>query len=312
MISDDSCANVRVSVVMPVFNRAHLAPRAIRSVLTQTFGNLELLVIDDASSDALDEAVAEIDDSRVRYIRRHTNGGGSAARNTGIAAARGEFVAFLDSDDEWSPEKLERQVELFINSTDTRLGAASCGMTAIDSNGEVQHHRQTLSGDVYEQLLRLSGARGTGSCLITTRQAIEAGVRFDESLKAFQDRDFLLQIARRFSIASVPDALVTVYRNHGGEYITGNPRNRLQGHVQMMDKLAAELDARPGLPALYHRRAARYAHMCGEIQLVRHHLAAAVRAEPMNARQYLWLLAAIFGPAAYGAIQRLRSVAKHA
>lgn len=99
-----------VSVVIPAYNRAGLIGRAIDSVLHQTHGNLELIVVDDASTDNTGEVVESIGDARIRYIRCERNAGASAARNTGIAAAAGRFVAFLDSDDIWMPEKLAGQL----------------------------------------------------------------------------------------------------------------------------------------------------------------------------------------------------------
>src|SRR3990167_9420175 len=96
-----------VSVVMPTFNLARLLERALRSALDQTYDNLEIIVVDDASSDDTPDVVKTVQDERVRYIRHETNRGGSAARNTGIRIATGEFIAFLDDDDEWESIKTE-------------------------------------------------------------------------------------------------------------------------------------------------------------------------------------------------------------
>lgn len=96
-----------VSVVIPTYNRAHLVGRAIQSVLNQTYQDFEIIVVDDGSTDNTEEVVKSFNDPRIRYIRHDQNRGGSAARNTGIKMARGEYIAFQDSDDEWLPEKLE-------------------------------------------------------------------------------------------------------------------------------------------------------------------------------------------------------------
>jgi glycosyltransferase involved in cell wall biosynthesis len=101
-----------VSVILPVFNRLDTLPEAMRSVLDQSFSDLELIVSDDASNEDVEAVVRAVGDRRVRYIRRHVNGGAAAARNTGVAAARGRYLAFQDSDDLWLPGKLERQVAL--------------------------------------------------------------------------------------------------------------------------------------------------------------------------------------------------------
>ena len=100
--------DITVSAIIPTYNRANIVIRAIQSVLNQTYQNFELLVIDDGSQDNTEEIVTGIHDNRIKYIRHEKNKGVAAARNTGIEAAKGEFIAFLDSDDEWLPNKLKR------------------------------------------------------------------------------------------------------------------------------------------------------------------------------------------------------------
>lgn len=104
---------VTVSVILPTFNRSHSLPAAMMSVLTQSMGDLEVIVVDDASTEDIEGLVRRIGDDRVRYVRRAANGGAGAARNTGLAEARGEYVAFQDSDDLWLPDKIEKQLALF-------------------------------------------------------------------------------------------------------------------------------------------------------------------------------------------------------
>lgn len=99
----------KVSVVIPTYNRGYIVREAIESVLAQTFGDFEVIVVDDGSADDTAEKIAAIRDSRVRYIRQ-SNAGVSAARNRGVAEARGEIISFLDSDDLWKPEKLTHEV----------------------------------------------------------------------------------------------------------------------------------------------------------------------------------------------------------
>lgn len=100
-----------VSVIIPTYNRVDLILRAIASVVAQSYQNLEIIIVDDASVEDLEQAIAKIDDPRLKFFRHATNLGGSAARNTGINQAQGQYVAFLDSDDVWLPDKLQRQLE---------------------------------------------------------------------------------------------------------------------------------------------------------------------------------------------------------
>src|SRR4030042_5052103 len=108
-----------VSIIIPTYNRAHLVMRAINSVLDQSFQDFEIIIVDDASRDNTEKMVSGIRDKRIFYIRHEKNRGGSAARNTGIKQARGEYIAFLDSDDEWLPEKLEKQLKVLEQYTNS-------------------------------------------------------------------------------------------------------------------------------------------------------------------------------------------------
>jgi len=109
-----------ISVVIPTYNRAHLLPRALKSVLSQSHQNLEILIVDDASTDNTAKVVRSYDDRRIKYIEHHENRGGGASRNTGIMSATGDYIAFLDSDDEWRCDKIERQLDVLEN-TNTKL-----------------------------------------------------------------------------------------------------------------------------------------------------------------------------------------------
>ena len=104
-----------ISVIIPTYNRASLLPRALDSVLRQTWEDLEVIVVDDASRDDTPQVMAACTDPRVRYIRLEKNSGACVARNTGVAQARGEWIAFQDSDDLWLPEKLEKQMAYLVN-----------------------------------------------------------------------------------------------------------------------------------------------------------------------------------------------------
>lgn len=102
-----------VSVILPTYNRAHLLERAIQSVLDQTYPDFEIIVVDDASIDNTVNIIKGIINERIRYIRHEKNKGAAAARNTGIKLAKGKYIAFQDSDDEWLRDKLEKQIKIF-------------------------------------------------------------------------------------------------------------------------------------------------------------------------------------------------------
>ncbi len=104
--------NETISVVIPSYNRATLIGRAIESVLQQTYSNIEIIVVDDASTDETESVVKRIKNDKLHYIKLKKNGGACKARNVGIRASKGEYIAFLDSDDIWNTDKLEKQMKI--------------------------------------------------------------------------------------------------------------------------------------------------------------------------------------------------------
>ena len=202
-----------LTVVIPTYNRADLLGEAIDSVLGQDWPDLELLVVDDGSTDNTPEVLASYGD-RLRVIRQE-NAGESAARNTGIRAATTELVALLDSDDYWLPGKLARQMALFDLEP-----APDVTFTAYTRIGDAPREDIVLANwkgtqdDALEQLLL--GCRINTSTAIGRRDAfVEAGL-YDTSLRCAQDYDLWLRIAvHGFRTAYVAEPLAT-YRIHGG------------------------------------------------------------------------------------------------
>jgi len=125
-----------VSVVIPTYNRAQFIERCVCSALQQTYRDLEVIVVDDGSNDGTDIRIDNLKrtDSRLHFLRHDKNRGAQAARNTGIYAARGKYIAFLDSDNEWMPDKLERQLPLFENNNN-KVGVVYSGFTWQYSDG---------------------------------------------------------------------------------------------------------------------------------------------------------------------------------
>ena len=145
----------KVSVIIPTYNRADLLPRAVKSALSQTYDDYEILIVDDCSTDHTRETVSAWDDERVRYTRHTENRGQSGALNMGIHNASGQYIAFLDDDDEWVPTKLEKQVAV-LESSDPKVGLVYGWLDQVnDEAGCVQpRYRKTMSGDLSASFLR--------------------------------------------------------------------------------------------------------------------------------------------------------------
>jgi glycosyltransferase involved in cell wall biosynthesis len=217
--------------------------RAVRSVLGQSLTDLEILVVDDASTPEVGSALAAVDDGRLRVLRHGERRGACAARNTGIAAARGTYVALLDDDDEWLPNKLALQAERFAAGP-ADLGLVYCGVEVVsEASGAIERRDLPTGAPVgYADLLR-STFFGASAALVR-RDCFAAVGGFDDALAGAQDRDMWLRLARRFRFDYVPDALVRWYI-HGAQ-ITTDLGAKITARRQLLRKYADDLRRHPG------------------------------------------------------------------
>ena len=211
-----------VSVVMPTYNYAKFIGDAIRSVLDQTYENLELIIIDNYSEDNTEDIIASFSDSRIKYKKFRNNGIIAASRNVGICESRGKYIAFIDSDDLWKPTKIEKQIELLEKNDNIFL---VCSRFIIIKNGKVSRIRPRKrilrSGNVFIPLFLSINFIGSSSVLL--RNVLkENNYLFDtdERLRAIEDYDLWLKIAKNKQIAYINEPLV-VYREHGSNTSIG-------------------------------------------------------------------------------------------
>ena len=200
----------RISVVIPVHNRAEPVAHAIDSVLSQTFADFELVVVDDGSTDGSAEAVEGFSDPRVRLVRLEKNGGSNAARNAGIAAAKGDILCFLDSDDLFLPGKLDHVaarfeaepaldvlVDSFIRMCSPRAKAPLAEVRNPDANSTKEFERA-----LFTRIL----SKATSAISVRRQAAVRAGA-FDPAVKQRQDFDFLIRLADTANCASTSEIL---------------------------------------------------------------------------------------------------------
>ena len=198
-----------VSVIIPSYNRENTIERAVKSVLDQTYSNLEVIVVDDCSKDRTKEVVEGIDDPRVRYCVLPTNSGACVARNHGVSVAAGEIVAFQDSDDVWHTDKLEKQLAFML---DNGYEFVSCGFVRIDDSGNEQ---QVGLVDIPEdpKLLwcRLLDNNWISTQTIVCYKYCFEKIGFDRNIKRYQDWDLSLQAAEHFRLGTLNECLVDAY-----------------------------------------------------------------------------------------------------
>jgi glycosyltransferase involved in cell wall biosynthesis len=217
--------NQLVSVIIPTYNRGDLIGRAIASVIAQTYQNLEIIVVDDASTEDIAQEIAHIDDPRLRYIHHETNLGGSAARNTGIKAAQGEFVAFLDSDDVWLPHKLQRQLaEISTVNISNNLVCYS----QFQSSPQVFYAPSVFPSrgkqpqeTVADYLWASQGEMLTSSLLM--HRSLAQRTLFQPGLIKHQDLDFVIRLEQQGAVFVFIPQVLTIWHNESrGDRISRN------------------------------------------------------------------------------------------
>lgn len=243
-----------VSVVIPTYRDADVLERAIDGVLDQTLSSIEVLVVDDGSPDDVEAVEDAIDDERVTFLHHETNRGASAARNTGIEHASGRYVSFLDADDEWLPEKVERQVAT-LETRSSDWVAAYCGVESVFSGRSAPV--VSLLASLVSRRGRTAGAEGgselvadvladrlhtsAGSTLLVRRDVAEAVGGFDASFERFQDPEFLIRVLREGKLAYVDAPLVR--RHESGhppaDRVRAADEHYLQTFADTVDRLEA-------------------------------------------------------------------------
>lgn len=270
-----------VSVIVPTYRRPQAVVRAVESVSRQTYRQLEIVIVDDNGADTADQFATRaalapaIGAGRVRYIVHETNAGANAARNTGIRHASGSFLALLDDDDEWVPEKIAKQVPVM--SADERIGVVY-GRTLIryDDLGIQYSTRPSLSGNIHPQQL-IENYVGAMSTVLIRRAAV-IDQPFDENLPARHDYDLWIRLSAAWHFELVDDVLVIMHASQSRSRISGDLRRYLMAIEMINDKYAAEIARLP--PAAKRMRDAEQLYFLGS-QAIKANL-------PRTARQYFF------------------------
>jgi glycosyltransferase involved in cell wall biosynthesis len=204
-----------VTVVIPAYNAATTIRRAVDSVLAQTFGNYEIVVVDDGSKDTTSEIVAGYDNDKVRLLCLPCNKGQSAATNQGVAEAKGELIAFLDADDEWLPSKLEKQLEALRGNPAAVM--VSCGCRYVDANGALQREfgipPDVKSSEVWRGLLVASFI--AKPCVLARASVLREVGPFDTALIVAEDQDMWIRLSLAGEVEFVREFLTTVHDTPG-------------------------------------------------------------------------------------------------
>lgn len=252
------------TVIIPTFNRKELLKGAVRSVLDQTFGNFEIIIVDDHSADGTGEIIPLFGDDRIEYVVNDHTKGISGARNAGIDRAKGTWTAFLDDDDIWLPEKLEI-LYMKISKVDDSIGLIYTGYSYFDFDKEkgLSSHVPAKEGWVQEDLLYRNFI-GTFSTVAVRTDILRRVGGCDESYCFFEDGDLYVRISEFSKVAAVEEAL-TYVRTSNKDRLSFKYDKRMMGFKRFWEKHRLLIDK---CPKLRHRAASRifvYATLQGEI-----------------------------------------------
>ena len=289
----------KVSVVIPTYNRAHLVGDAIRSVLRQTYTDYEIVVVNDGSTDNTEDVVNGFQDDGIRYVRHAQNRGLSAARNTGIGEARGEFIAFLDDDDEWLPEKLEKQFTL-LEGADNSTGVV------YTSTWRIMKHRSLLfpqnfiaktQGDISEDILEHHFV-GPSSVLIR-KSCFERVGLLDEKLFFAGDWDLVIRLAQHYRFLFAKEMLVISRQQPDSATAERFIPSQIEGVEDLFSKHHGLFSKNRTATANIHRMLGGLYCMAGEMQRGRRHMVRYLKANPTNIRTMIKIAVSLLGHNAY-------------
>lgn len=233
---------MKVSVIIPSYNRANLLPRTIKGVATQTFKDFEIIVVDDCSTDNTEAVVLQLKKqwplADIRYIKHDVNKGEAGARNTGIENAKGDYVAFLDSDDEWLENKLEYQLNFLRDNTD-KFDGVICENFIINSAANESSVSSFKDNELSKIKLLTHGCGfGIGTNLLLKRGLAVAD--FDENLRLFADMDWLYRTLGNARIGILHEPLSRYYKSpmRDGVYIKERADIFLNKYQEVISKLS--------------------------------------------------------------------------
>ena len=297
----------KVSVIIPTHNRAEFLRTAIDSVQKQTFSDFEIIVCDDRSDDHTQEVVKSFKDNRIKYVINESKRGPSATRNTAILASEGEYIAFLDDDDEWLPEKLKRQVNLLNRSSLNICGVYSNRMMINKSNGKILSINPgtvKVRGNLLYQLMIKSPIHT--STVIIRKSCLEQIGLFDETMSYMEDRDLWIRLSMKWDFEYIATPLTKAYV-HGYEQLCRNLEGQTVGREKLLERYHDFFKKnKKSWGALYLCLGAQYCQM-RQMKKGRNNIIKGILKYPFNKIAYFHLFSSFLGSSNY---QRLRNFYK--
>lgn len=248
--------SAKVSVILPTYNRAAVVAKAIDSVLKQTYQAFEIIIVDDGSIDKTEDIVNSYKDERIIYIKHKRNKGAGAARNTGITNARGDYIAFQDSDAEWLPEKLEKQVRVF-SECSPEVGVVFSGFWKVwlDKRIYIPSTDKFLVGSNSHVQMLYNNVVDTPAALVR-RACFEKSGYFDDYLRTWEDWELWIRISTYYQFKFIDEALYYSYYTKGGVNESGS-LTELKTYIYITEKHLSEFKLHRSILACHYKEIAR-------------------------------------------------------
>lgn len=242
----------KVSIIIPTYNRANTLNRSVKSVLNQTYENIEIIIVDDCSNDNTEQMVKNWKIDKVKYYKLEKNLGACVARNKGIELATGDYIAFQDSDDEWLPEKLQKQIEK-LEMTNTLVTFCALNFINIDKSNITKIPSKDVSSitNMAEELLY---ENFISTQTILGKKEVFKDIIFDEKLPRFQDWDIAIRLAKKYKISYIDEPLVNLYLQK--DSITKSNKKGYDALLILYKKYKEDIEKNNNLTYLFKRKTA--------------------------------------------------------
>jgi glycosyltransferase involved in cell wall biosynthesis len=285
----------KVSIIIPTYNRSALLPRAIQSVINQTYRDWELLIIDDGSTDNTKDVVDEFikKDSRIKYLYQENSGGPAKPRNVGIRESTGEFIIFLDSDDEMLPEKIAKQLTVFDRSDN--IGFVGCHVFVIETNKIPRIEKISHEGNVLGDLLLGDFIWSCSNVMVRKDCFLKNNILFDEKMKYSDDWDMWIQLSKKYDFDYADAPLMRYYFNYGGNItLTISDVEKMREKEYLINKYHNEYQ-NLGILFTAKKDVAINLIIMGDSTTGRKHLKEIIRIKPFSLKLYLIYFSSFLG-----------------
>ncbi len=257
------------SVVLPTFNRERTIGGAIQSVIDQSFQDWELIIVDDCSTDATTQVISAFKDARIKWIRNSSNRGPAFSRNRGIEIARGQVISFLDSDDRYLPEFLQK-TQLFFSNANQGMGFCWTGLEVKYKSGTKRElWKPVIQESPYYTFLKELRI-GTNSGLSVSKEVFLTCGMFDEALKAAEDTEFLLRIVQRYGFGIIEEVLIYIDKS-GRDRVSLNYEKNAASYNKFIHQHWSVIDRYPELQKKFYYKLMWLNYHLGNFSLARNY-----------------------------------------